>query len=76
MKCKEYIFKLSSGQLAEAGMLDRLKAAEHRLRCRHCRAFTRNDAMLDGILAGYQAHQVGSPDTAPPPAPPLGDTDA
>ena len=54
MKCREYIFKLTSGQLKEADLLVRLDAAQHRLRCRYCRAFTRNDAALDEILAEHR----------------------
>lgn len=63
MNCKDYIFKLTSGQLEEAGWLVRTQAAQHRMICRRCRAFTRNDQALDGILAGYEAHKL-----APEPA--------
>lgn len=56
MKCKEYIFKLTSGQLAEAGRIERLQAFQHRLICRRCRAFTRNDAKLDAALDAYRSH--------------------
>jgi len=65
MKCKEYIFKLTSGQLDDAGWLVRTQAAQHRMICRHCRAFTRNDQALDGILEGYAARQL-APDGAGP----------
>jgi hypothetical protein len=63
MKCKEYIFKLTSGQLQEADLSDRFWAAQHRMACRHCRAFTRNDVRLDGILQSYKDHvtKAGSP---------------
>jgi hypothetical protein len=54
MTCKEYVFKLTSGQLEEADRLERFWALQHRLMCRHCRAFTRNNQRLDGILAAYQ----------------------
>jgi hypothetical protein len=63
MKCKEYIFKLTSGQLEEADLLVRLQAVQHRLTCRHCRAFTRNDQRLDRILGDYQNH-LSKPDDA------------
>lgn len=56
MNCKQYVFKLTSGQLDEAGGLERLGAAQHRLFCRRCRAFTRNDQQLSGILADWRAH--------------------
>ena len=64
LTCRDYIFKLTSGQLKEAGLVERLRAAEHRLVCRHCRAFTRNDARLDTILRTYQAH-LETPDDEP-----------
>jgi hypothetical protein len=63
MKCREYIFKLTSGQLEEADLLVRLKATQHRLSCRNCRAFTRNDKRLDDMLMGYEAH-LSKPDAS------------
>lgn len=60
MSCKTYIFKLTSGQLKEAGLVETLWAAQHRLMCRRCRAFARNDKKLDGLLAGYRAVLTGS----------------
>ena len=74
MKCREYVFLLTSGQLAEASWPMRLAAGQHRLACRHCRAFTRNDEALDRILAAHRAHvahlgpQPSAPtDDEPPP---------
>jgi len=61
MKCKEYVFKLTSGQLKEAPLSERLWATQHRLVCRHCRAFTRNDERISAILQNYKA-QLTSPD--------------
>lgn len=55
MKCHTYIFQLTSGQLKEAGWLGQLQATQHRLICRHCRAFTHNDAQLNRILQSYRA---------------------
>jgi hypothetical protein len=55
MNCQTYVFKLTSGQLAEAGLLERLDAAGHRWMCRHCRAFTANDALLSACLAHHKA---------------------
>ncbi|HEX5806191.1 MAG TPA: hypothetical protein VFY31_07655 [Macromonas sp.] len=55
MKCHTYIFQLTSGQLKEAGWLGQLQATQHRLICRHCRAFTHNDARLENILQNYRA---------------------
>lgn len=65
MRCKEYIFKLTSGQLAEAEWPERFGAAQHRLICRHCRAFSANDARLSAILSRYQ-DQLTQPDEPSP----------
>lgn len=54
MNCRDYVFKLSSGQLQDAGWLERLQAGQHRLICRHCRAFTRNDERLSELLVRYR----------------------
>lgn len=64
MTCEDYIFKLTSGQLEEAGRLDSLRAAQHRLSCRRCRAFTRNNEKLDHILADFK-DRLTQPDGAP-----------
>lgn len=56
MKCKEYVFKLTSGQLDDAPLDERLQAQLHRMMCKHCRSFTRNDQKLDVVLADYKAH--------------------
>lgn len=54
MKCKQYIFLLTSGQLATAPAPLRAEAVLHRLLCRYCRTFTRNDAHLDALLGDYR----------------------
>lgn len=61
MTCKQYIFHLTSGQAQEAGALDRFWAAQHRLVCHRCRAYTRNDQQLSVLLQNYR-DQVLSPD--------------
>lgn len=63
MTCKTYVFKLSSGQLDEAGAVDRLWAAQHRLMCRRCKAFTANQAILTQVMTAYrdQALQAEPP---------------
>ncbi len=53
LNCQTYIFQLTSGQLDDAGWMQRLAAAQHRLLCRRCRAFTRNDAKLTHILQDF-----------------------
>ena len=64
MRCNEYVFKLTSGQLADAEWPERFWAAQHRLICRHCRAFSANDARLSAILSRYQ-DQLTQPDEPP-----------
>lgn len=54
MKCREYIFMLTSGRLQEAPAALRMEAGLHRLMCRRCRAFTCNDHRLDGMLDDYR----------------------
>lgn len=61
MRCKEYIFRLTSGQLDEATGVQRFWAAQHRLMCRSCRAFTHNDRQLDQILDAYRAQWLATP---------------
>jgi hypothetical protein len=53
--CREYIFLLTSGQLEEARWDLKLRATQHRLSCRRCRAFTRNDEALERILGEHKA---------------------
>ena len=70
MKCAQYIFKLTSGQLGEdAPASERAQAALHRLVCRHCRDFARNDAALDDILGAYR-QALQTPDLPGSPEPP------
>lgn len=65
MNCRDYIFKLTSGQLKQATNLDRFWAAQHRLICRRCRSFSRNDQQLDTILDDYREHLTQSSDEPP-----------
>lgn len=53
--CREYIFLLTSGQLDDPDWNLKLRATQHRLACRRCRAFTRNDEALDRILGEQKA---------------------
>ena len=64
MRCREYIFLLTSDQLEGAGTSMVLQARLHRLMCRHCRAFTRNDQRLLAALA--QQHQNDLQALTPP----------
>lgn len=56
MKCQEYIYRLTSGQLAQAGLVERFWAAQHRMICKRCTAFARNDERLSEIVRGYREH--------------------
>lgn len=58
MKCKEYVFKLTSGQLDNAPVDQRLQAKFHLVLCKYCRAYTRNDDKLGAVLKGYKANLV------------------
>ena len=64
MKCREYIFLLTSEQLEQARASMTLAAQWHRLMCRHCRAFTHNDQRLLDALARQQAAELQ--DLSPP----------
>lgn len=66
MKCDEYIFQLSSGQLARAGALPRLAAKAHVLMCVHCRRYTANDRHLSQVVQTWH-QRVSAQD------PPAGD---
>lgn len=70
MDCQSYVFQLTSGQLKDAGWLGRLQAAQHRLICHRCRAFTRNDQRLDGILQAYREQLTQAPVAETPQEPP------
>ena len=64
MKCRDYIFQLTSGQLDDAGTATQIAAWQHRMVCFRCRAFTRNNNALNDLLKGYGEH------LQTPPAPP------
>lgn len=63
-KCQQYVFKLTSGQLEEATYGERLQTRLHLLICSRCRAFTRNNAALDGIFQNWR-EQLQTPDMQP-----------
>lgn len=62
MKCKQYIFQLTSGQLADAPLGVKLEARLHRLQCRHCRAFTRNNQALQTVLDAVRERAQQGPE--------------
>ena len=66
MNCRDYIFKLTSGQLSQAGSMERFWAVQHRWICTRCRAFTRNNQQLDTIVSSYREHLARPDGTLPP----------
>lgn len=58
MKCREYIFLLTSDQLTHANYLKAIEAVAHRFICRQCRRFTRNDEMLLKLLAQQREFEL------------------
>ena len=64
MKCRDYIFTLTSGQLQEASSLQRIWIKKHLLICRYCRRFTHNDRQLSDILR--HRHEEMLNDLQPP----------
>lgn len=61
MKCKQYIFNLTSGQLAEARWPLRASAYLHHLVCSNCQRFTANDHLLTEILDARKTHASNTP---------------
>ncbi len=61
INCQRFVFLLTSGELQESGWLTRLQAGQHRLMCRHCRAFAANDRLLDDIVRA-QRERLQTPD--------------
>jgi hypothetical protein len=54
VKCREFIFLQTSGQLGEARFGMRSAATLHRWMCVKCRSFARNDAVLEGVLGEWR----------------------
>jgi hypothetical protein len=54
VNCRRFTDLVASGELDEAGWLTRVQAGQHRLVCRRCRTFERNDRQLDGILRAHR----------------------
>ena len=70
ISCQRFVFLLTSGELQESGWLTRLQAGQHRLVCRHCRAFAANDRLLDDIIRAqrerWQTPDLGDPGDSDP----------
>ncbi len=59
MKCRQYIFLLTSDQLPDAGPGLRLQARWHHLICSNCRVFTKKDAaLMQAVKAQCQADKA------------------
>lgn len=71
ISCRRFSDLVASGELDEAGWLTRAQAGQHRLMCRRCRAFERNDQLLDGILQAHRERlqRPELPDVNAPPEP-------
>lgn len=57
MKCKEFVFLVSSGQMPQAPTATRMAGRMHRYMCGHCRAFEANDQALSRTLNGMRERQ-------------------
>ena len=64
MKCKAYIFLLTSDQLIQASVGVNLQAGWHRLICRNCRVFTQKDQAL--MQALHKQRDVSKAALMPP----------
>lgn len=51
MKCRDYVFGLTSGQWEDAAWPTRLASGLHRAMCVRCRRFSANDARLLALAA-------------------------
>jgi hypothetical protein len=56
MRCKDFVFLQSSGQVSTMGWLRRSSTLAHVWVCRHCRSFRHNDELLSVYLAQLKAH--------------------
>ncbi|AZR92486.1 hypothetical protein BBB39_00925 [Bordetella trematum] len=65
MKCRDYVFGLTSGQWEDAAWPTRLASGLHRAMCVRCRRFSANDARLLALAARYRGWLTGE-DASPP----------
>ena len=64
MTCKQVSTLLSSGQLADAPLTERLAVRMHLAMCRHCTAFKRLlEALADAARAAARAYEREAPPT-------------
>lgn len=62
MKCKEFVYLLTSGQMKNATPVVRLDAFMHTAMCKRCRIFKANDQRLEGLLKDYRDGLVAPSD--------------
>ncbi len=65
MKCRDYVFGLTSGQWDRAAWPLRLAGGLHRMMCMRCRRFSANDARLLALAARYRGWLAGEQDAPP-----------
>lgn len=56
MRCKDFVFLQSSGQIPALGWWRRSSTLAHVWVCRHCRSFRRNDELLSVYVAQLKAY--------------------
>ncbi|MBU3646559.1 MAG: hypothetical protein FGM56_00545 [Limnohabitans sp.] len=56
MRCKDFVFLQSSGQIATMPWWQRTSTLTHVWICRHCRSFRQNDELLSDYVEKLKAH--------------------
>lgn len=64
MKCQQYVFLVSSGQLTRASTTQKGLAKAHYLMCPNCRNFTKNDALLTRVVQAHKQKMLDEVETA------------
>lgn len=55
LRCDDFVFLQSSGQLDEMGRMKKAKTLTHVWVCRKCRQFRRNDQLLTKLVQQLKA---------------------
>lgn len=55
MRCKEFVFLQSSGQINELGWAQKSMTLSHAWICGACRAFRNNDELISRYLTQFKA---------------------
>nr|WP_315228050.1 hypothetical protein [uncultured Limnohabitans sp.] len=56
MRCKDFVFLQSSGQINEMGQVKKTMALSHVWMCGACRTFRHNDELLSRYLMQFKAN--------------------